>query len=146
MALNSGNDREHDELMAKRYREAANESPPVRLDAAIRAAARREAGAGPRPLIVYGPGTQGLADQCAPSRQFNQGIHFANLNHSSALTRRAGQPIGRATSVLHAVPLSAIRRLQRNADVTAPSVGGKDAQIHVTQREVFRNCKGADNR
>ncbi len=50
MALNSGNDREHDELLAKRYREAANEAPPVRLDAAIRAAARREAGAGPRPL------------------------------------------------------------------------------------------------
>jgi triacylglycerol lipase len=34
-------------------------------------------GAGPRPLIVYGPGTQGLGDQCAPSRLFNQGIHFA---------------------------------------------------------------------
>lgn len=34
-------------------------------------------GAGPRPLIVYGPGTQGLGDQCAPSRQFNQGIHFS---------------------------------------------------------------------
>jgi hypothetical protein len=50
MALNSGNDMEHDESLAKRYREAANESPPARLDAAIRAAARREAGAGPRPL------------------------------------------------------------------------------------------------
>jgi hypothetical protein len=34
-------------------------------------------GAGPRPLIVYGPGTQGIGDQCAPSRLFNQGIHFA---------------------------------------------------------------------
>ncbi|MGY4710187.1 lipase family protein [Mycolicibacterium sp. CBM1] len=34
-------------------------------------------GAGPRPLIVYGPGTQGQGDQCAPSRQFNQGIHWA---------------------------------------------------------------------
>ncbi|MFM9033201.1 MAG: alpha/beta fold hydrolase [Mycobacterium sp.] len=34
-------------------------------------------GAGPRPLLVYGPGTQGLGDQCAPSRQFNQGVHFA---------------------------------------------------------------------
>lgn len=34
-------------------------------------------GRGPRPLIVYGPGTQGQGDQCAPSRQFNQGIHFA---------------------------------------------------------------------
>lgn len=34
-------------------------------------------GRGPRPLIVYGPGTQGQGDQCAPTRQFNQGIHFA---------------------------------------------------------------------
>ena len=34
-------------------------------------------GKGPRPLIVYGPGTQGQADQCAPSRQFNQGIHWS---------------------------------------------------------------------
>jgi anti-sigma factor RsiW len=50
MALNYGNDMEHDESLAKRYREAANESPPARLDAAIRAAARRDAGAGPRPL------------------------------------------------------------------------------------------------
>jgi triacylglycerol lipase len=28
-------------------------------------------------LIVYGPGTQGQGDQCAPSRQFNQGIHWS---------------------------------------------------------------------
>lgn len=33
-------------------------------------------GGGPRPLLVYGPGTQGQGDQCAPSRQFNQGIHW----------------------------------------------------------------------
>jgi triacylglycerol lipase len=33
-------------------------------------------GQGPRPLIVYGPGTQGQGDQCAPSRQVNQGIHW----------------------------------------------------------------------
>lgn len=34
-------------------------------------------GRGPRPLIVYGPGTQGQGDQCAPSRGFNQGIHWS---------------------------------------------------------------------
>lgn len=34
-------------------------------------------GQGPRPLIVFGPGTQGQGDQCAPSRQFNQGIHWS---------------------------------------------------------------------
>ena len=40
-------------------------------------ALQRLAGQGPRPLIVYGPGTQGQGDQCAPSRQFNQGIHWS---------------------------------------------------------------------
>lgn len=34
-------------------------------------------GHGPRPLLVYGPGTQGQGDQCAPSRLFNQGIHWS---------------------------------------------------------------------
>jgi len=34
-------------------------------------------GKGPRPLIVYGPGTQGQGNQCAPSRMFNQGIHYS---------------------------------------------------------------------
>lgn len=50
MALNSGDEMEHDESLAKVYRAAANEAPPARLDAAIRAASRRQAGAGPRPL------------------------------------------------------------------------------------------------
>lgn len=32
---------------------------------------------GPRPLISYAPGTQGQGNQCAPSRMFNQGIHYS---------------------------------------------------------------------
>lgn len=35
-------------------------------------------GNGPRPLIAFGPGTQGQGDQCAPSRLFGQGIHFSS--------------------------------------------------------------------
>lgn len=35
-------------------------------------------GAGPRPLIAYAPGTQGQGDQCAPSRMFEQSIHFSS--------------------------------------------------------------------
>jgi hypothetical protein len=35
-------------------------------------------GNGPRPLIAYAPGTQGQGDQCAPSRMFNQGIHWSS--------------------------------------------------------------------
>lgn len=34
-------------------------------------------GHGPRPLISYAPGTQGQGNQCAPSRMFNQGIHYS---------------------------------------------------------------------
>ncbi len=48
MALNSGSDMEHDATLAAAYRAAAGEQPPAHLDAAIRAAARREAGAGPQ--------------------------------------------------------------------------------------------------
>lgn len=33
---------------------------------------------GPRPLIAYGPGTQGQGDQCAPSRMFSEGIHWTS--------------------------------------------------------------------
>lgn len=57
MALNDGKWREapaapdRDPLLDRIYRESGRESPPRRLDAAILAAARREAGAGPRPLI-----------------------------------------------------------------------------------------------
>ena len=50
-------------------------------------------GNGPRPLIVYGPGTQGQGDQCAPSRLFNQGIHFSQyldiaFNYEEGSSRR----------------------------------------------------------
>lgn len=35
-------------------------------------------GDGPRPLISFAVGTYGQGDQCAPSRLFNQGIHFSS--------------------------------------------------------------------
>jgi hypothetical protein len=35
-------------------------------------------GNGPRPLISFAVGTYGQGDQCAPSRLFNQGIHFSS--------------------------------------------------------------------
>ena len=34
-------------------------------------------GNGPRPLISFATGPYGLGEQCAPSRLFNQGIHFS---------------------------------------------------------------------
>ena len=56
MALNEGhvgdaNGREErDPRIERLYRETARDEPPARIDSAILAAARREAGAGPRPL------------------------------------------------------------------------------------------------
>lgn len=57
MALNEGQvgeangHAERDPRIERLYREAARNEPPARLDAAILAAARRELGAGPRPLV-----------------------------------------------------------------------------------------------
>jgi Secretory lipase len=34
-------------------------------------------GSGPRPLISFATGPYGIGQQCAPSRMFNQGIHFS---------------------------------------------------------------------
>lgn len=33
-------------------------------------------GGGPRPLVAFATGVYGIGDQCAPSRLFNQGIHY----------------------------------------------------------------------
>jgi hypothetical protein len=42
-------------------------------------------GTGPRPVILYAVGTQGLAQNCAPSRQFETGSEYENANISAAL-------------------------------------------------------------
>lgn len=35
---------------------------------------------GPRPLVVFSPGTQGMADRCAPSRQMALGMEYEGLS------------------------------------------------------------------
>lgn len=44
-------------------------------------------GAGSRPVIGYAPGTQGMADRCAPSRQFSEGIEYEGVGIESLLLR-----------------------------------------------------------
>ena len=44
-------------------------------------------GPGPRPLIGLAPGTQGLADRCAPSRQWAAGTEYESAVVSQALSR-----------------------------------------------------------
>lgn len=42
---------------------------------------------GPRPIVSYAPGTQGLAPQCAPSRQIVSGTMYERTNLVAALKR-----------------------------------------------------------
>lgn len=35
---------------------------------------------GPRPLVVFSPGTQGMADRCAPSRQMALGMEYEGFS------------------------------------------------------------------
>lgn len=44
-------------------------------------------GVGSRPVIGYAPGTQGMADRCAPSRQFSEGIEYEGLVMEGLLQR-----------------------------------------------------------
>ncbi|MFJ8825515.1 lipase family protein [Streptomyces sp. NPDC102467] len=39
----------------------------------------KKASPSPRPIVAFAPGTQGLADQCAPSRQMAQGTEYEAL-------------------------------------------------------------------
>lgn len=44
-------------------------------------------GLGTRPVIAYAAGTQGLADRCAPSRQFSEGLEYEGLVMEGLLQR-----------------------------------------------------------
>lgn len=44
-------------------------------------------GLGTRPVIAYAAGTQGLADRCAPSRQFSEGVEYEGLVMEGLLQR-----------------------------------------------------------
>lgn len=44
-------------------------------------------GPGTRPVIGYAPGTQGMADRCAPSRLFSEGIEYEGLGIEGLLLR-----------------------------------------------------------
>ena len=44
-------------------------------------------GLGPRPVIGYAAGTQGMADRCAPSRQFSEGLEYEGMIMDALLKR-----------------------------------------------------------
>jgi dienelactone hydrolase len=44
-------------------------------------------GLGSRPVVAYAPGTQGMADRCAPSRLFSEGIEYEGVGIEALLQR-----------------------------------------------------------
>lgn len=58
------------------YRSTDNRGAPIAVTGTYYEPDNPWPGAGPRPLIAYGPNLPGLGDQCAPSRLANQGIHY----------------------------------------------------------------------
>lgn len=60
------------------YRSTDNSGNPVAVTGTYFEPHNPWPGQGPRPLIAYATGPYGLGDQCAPSRMFNQGIHFSS--------------------------------------------------------------------
>lgn len=60
------------------YRSTDNSGNPVAVTGTYFEPHNPWPGQGPRPLIAFATGPYGLGDQCAPSRMFNQGIHFSS--------------------------------------------------------------------
>ncbi len=58
------------------YRSTDAHGSPVATTATYFDASLPWSGAGPRPLVVLAPGTQGQGDQCAPSKLFADGVHY----------------------------------------------------------------------
>lgn len=60
------------------YRSAGATGQPIAVTGTYFEPHNAWPGTGPRPLIAFATGPYGMGDQCAPSRLFNQGIHFSS--------------------------------------------------------------------
>lgn len=118
------------------YRSADADGDPVAVTGTVLTPRTEWKGDGPRPLIGYAVGTQGLDDQCAPSRQLAAGTEYEGLflrgllarGYAVALTDYEGLgTAGVHTYVVraaqaHAV-LDAVRAAQRLGVDEVPSDG-----------------------
>jgi Secretory lipase len=58
------------------YRSTDNRGAPIAVTGTYFEPDNPWPGSGPRPLVAFATDVYGIGDQCAPSRQFNQGIHY----------------------------------------------------------------------
>jgi hypothetical protein len=93
-------------------------------------------GPGPRPIIAYAPGTQGVGDECAPSRQMAMGTEYEGLFLSGLLLRGWGVVVtdyeGLGTPGMHTyvnraaeahAVLDSLRAAQRLPEADLPDAG-----------------------
>lgn len=69
------------------YRSTARNGKPVAVSGTVIVPSRAWRGTGPRPVIAYAPGTQGMADRCAPSRLFSELVEYEGLVMQGLLQR-----------------------------------------------------------
>ncbi|MEU7529246.1 lipase family protein [Saccharothrix sp. NPDC042600] len=94
------------------------------------------AGPGPRPIVAYAPGTQGVGDECAPSRQMAMGSEYEGPFLSGLLLRGFGVVVtdyeGLGTPGVHTyvnraaeahAVLDSIRAAQRLPEADLPDAG-----------------------
>ncbi|WP_199907430.1 lipase family protein [Nocardioides terrigena] len=69
------------------YRTTDRTGQPIAVSGTVLVPSSPWIGVGSRPVIGYAPGTQGMADRCAPSRQFSEGIEYEGLVMEGLLQR-----------------------------------------------------------
>ncbi|MBL0748712.1 lipase family protein [Nocardioides baculatus] len=69
------------------YRSTNRAGEPIAVSGTVLVPTSPWIGVGSRPVIGYAPGTQGMADRCAPSRLFSEGIEYEGLGIEGLLQR-----------------------------------------------------------
>lgn len=118
------------------YRSIDTHGDPMAVTGTVLTSRYPWIGAGPRPVIGFAAGTQGLGDECAPSKRMAAGLEYEGVflegllqrGYAIAITdyQGLGTPgnhtyVNRATEA-HAV-LDAVRAAQRLPDAGLPDAG-----------------------
>ena len=69
------------------YRTTDRTGQPIASSGTVLVPSTPWLGLGSRPVIGYAPGTQGMADRCAPSRLFSEGIEYEGVGIEGLLLR-----------------------------------------------------------
>lgn len=69
------------------YRTTNRTGEPIAVSGTVLVPNAPWIGVGSRPVIGYAPGTQGMADRCAPSRLFSEGIEYEGIGIEGLLLR-----------------------------------------------------------